>query len=136
MQARKLLALVCAAVSLAILPAAGGQAQTASFTFYGSGFGHGIGMSQWGAYGLAQKGWTHQQILTHYYTGTTVAQQTQPATIRVGLVDGVGSVHLAALKADVKLQTGSPGPNGTAVATIAAGQTDIVKAGPNGYVVT
>jgi SpoIID/LytB domain protein len=134
MQARKLFAVIFVAVSLVVLPASGGQAQTASsFTFYGAGFGHGIGMSQWGAYGLALKGWTHQQILTHYYTGTTVAQKQQPARIRVGLVDGVGSVHLAALKAPVQLQTGSPGPSGTVVATIPAGSSDLVKAGTAGY---
>lgn len=40
------------------------------FIFFGSGWGHGVGLSQWGAYGLAQDGWTHQQILTHFYSGT------------------------------------------------------------------
>jgi SpoIID/LytB domain protein len=36
----------------------------------GKGFGHGRGLSQWGAYGYAQKGWTSRQILDHYYGGT------------------------------------------------------------------
>ncbi|MCS5692151.1 SpoIID/LytB domain-containing protein [Cyanobium sp. FGCU-6] len=35
----------------------------------GRGFGHGVGMSQWGAYGLALKGQGHRQILSHYYPG-------------------------------------------------------------------
>jgi stage II sporulation protein D len=38
----------------------------------GSGFGHGVGMSQWGAYGLALRGSSHEQILRHYYRGTTL----------------------------------------------------------------
>ncbi len=40
-----------------------------SITFSGSGYGHGVGMCQCGAIGLAREGWTYDQILTHYYTG-------------------------------------------------------------------
>ncbi len=36
----------------------------------GAGFGHGIGMSQYGAYGLAQNGYDYTRILKHYYRGT------------------------------------------------------------------
>ncbi len=44
---------------------------TWTFTFYG--WGHGVGMSQWGAYGYAIKeGWNYQQILAHYYPGTVL----------------------------------------------------------------
>jgi stage II sporulation protein D len=35
----------------------------------GRGFGHGVGMSQWGAYGLALRGMGYGQILRHYYRG-------------------------------------------------------------------
>jgi stage II sporulation protein D len=35
----------------------------------GRGFGHGVGMSQWGAYGLALRGFGYEQILRHYYRG-------------------------------------------------------------------
>jgi stage II sporulation protein D len=38
----------------------------------GHGWGHGLGMSQWGAYGYAKHGWTYEQILAHYYSGTTL----------------------------------------------------------------
>jgi stage II sporulation protein D len=41
-------------------------------TFSGSGYGHGVGMCQCGAIGYARRGWTYNQILTHYYTGTEV----------------------------------------------------------------
>ena len=40
------------------------------WTVSGGGFGHGIGMSQYGAYGFAQKGRSHGEILAHYYRGT------------------------------------------------------------------
>jgi len=39
----------------------------------GRGFGHGIGMSQWGAHNLAQQGHSYQQILGHYYQGAQLA---------------------------------------------------------------
>ena len=39
----------------------------------GRGYGHGIGMSQWGAHNLAAQGKTYQQILSHYYQGATLA---------------------------------------------------------------
>jgi stage II sporulation protein D len=38
----------------------------------GHGWGHGLGMSQWGAYGYAKHGWTYDAILAHYYKGTTI----------------------------------------------------------------
>ncbi|WP_088893275.1 SpoIID/LytB domain-containing protein [Leptolyngbya ohadii] len=38
-----------------------------SFQISGSGFGHGVGMSQYGAYALALRGWNYQQIVSHYY---------------------------------------------------------------------
>lgn len=41
-----------------------------SITFYGSGFGHGVGMCQTGAIGMAQRGLTYADILKHYYPGT------------------------------------------------------------------
>lgn len=37
------------------------------FTFTSCGWGHGVGMSQWGAHYYAENGWTYDQILTHYY---------------------------------------------------------------------
>ncbi|MFZ5816274.1 MAG: SpoIID/LytB domain-containing protein [Bacillota bacterium] len=38
----------------------------------GGGNGHGVGMSQWGAHGLARQGKNYVQILTHFYSGTKV----------------------------------------------------------------
>ncbi len=72
-------ALVCvptAAADTAIAPRSG------SFTVRGSGFGHGWGMSQYGAYGAAVKGRTWKQILGFYYPGTTRSTLSQKS-IRV-----------------------------------------------------
>jgi stage II sporulation protein D len=41
----------------------------ASYTFTGRGWGHGVGMCQYGAYGLAKMGIKYDDILKHYYTG-------------------------------------------------------------------
>ena len=42
------------------------------FIFRGRGWGHGVGLSQWGALALAGEGWTAERILEHYYPGTHV----------------------------------------------------------------
>jgi stage II sporulation protein D len=40
--------------------------------FSGRGYGHGVGMSQWGAKGMAEQGYTAERILEYYYPGTTL----------------------------------------------------------------
>ena len=49
----------------------GGDGSTV-FTITGSGWGHNVGMSQWGAYAMAQQGYNYKDILTFYYTGIEV----------------------------------------------------------------
>ena len=44
------------------------------FTFSGEGWGHGVGMSQFGAKGMAEAGIGYSDILTHYYTGTKLTK--------------------------------------------------------------
>lgn len=43
-----------------------------SVTFTTRGYGHGVGMSQYGANGMANSGYTYEQILKHYYSGVTI----------------------------------------------------------------
>ena len=43
-----------------------------SFVFNGSGWGHGVGMSQWGAKGMAELGHSYTEILLHYYRGINI----------------------------------------------------------------
>ena len=45
------------------------------YTFYGKGWGHGTGMCQVGAYGMAFRGWTFDRILKHFYTGVEVGRR-------------------------------------------------------------
>lgn len=46
-----------------------------TFVFSGSGDGHGVGMSQWGAYGMALKGYNFQDILKYYYQGINIIKK-------------------------------------------------------------
>jgi stage II sporulation protein D len=48
----------------------------------GHGWGHGLGLSQWGAYGYAKHGWTFDRILARYYSGTTLGP-AKVSTVRV-----------------------------------------------------
>jgi SpoIID/LytB domain protein len=54
---------------LLLLAPFGASAVTGGATVTGSGFGHGVGMSQYGARSLAVKGWSSSRILQHYYEG-------------------------------------------------------------------
>jgi stage II sporulation protein D len=80
-----------------------------SFFVAGHGWGHGVGLAQYGAYGYALHGWTHDDIVAHYYPGTTfgeapvkrlrvllagaskrvVISSRSPFTVR----DGAGKIH-------------------------------------------
>lgn len=67
-----------------------------SFTFTGAGWGHGVGMSQWGARGFAANGWNHAQILTHYFQGTQVAPRAVNDDLKVLLGERTGTFTLVA----------------------------------------
>jgi SpoIID/LytB domain protein len=49
----------------------------------GAGNGHGVGMSQEGAQGYAEHGWTYTAILSHYYTGTALGEAAPATVVRV-----------------------------------------------------
>jgi stage II sporulation protein D len=57
----------------------------------GHGWGHGVGMSQWGAYGYALHGWNYKRILSHYYPGTKMSRTGEP-NVRVLLTRGANTV--------------------------------------------
>ncbi|HEY2602407.1 MAG TPA: SpoIID/LytB domain-containing protein [Thermoleophilaceae bacterium] len=79
------LALPFTLIALLALPQAAGAAVRQIIR--GAGFGHGIGMSQYGAYGYAQHGYSYQQILAHYYQGTNLSKAGS-ADVRVLLETG------------------------------------------------
>ncbi|TML72858.1 MAG: SpoIID/LytB domain-containing protein, partial [Actinobacteria bacterium] len=65
----------------------------ATFVITGHGWGHGVGMSQYGAYGFAQHGFTYQKILTHYFTGTQIGP-APVSKVRVLLASGQTKLKL------------------------------------------
>jgi len=58
----------------------------------GRGWGHGVGLVQWGAEGKADRGWSYRQILAAYYGGLRPRTYAEPAGIRVGIATGLRSV--------------------------------------------
>jgi stage II sporulation protein D len=74
----KLLAGMLATLALFAAPAA-----ASTLLIEGAGDGHGVGMSQDGALGYAQHGWTDAQILAHYYTETTLGPAPANSVIKV-----------------------------------------------------
>lgn len=69
---------LAAVLGLSLIPLAPGSVQAytevpAQFNVSGSGFGHGVGMSQYGAYGMAKNNFQPDQILKYYYQGTEVS---------------------------------------------------------------
>ena len=87
----RLASLTLAALALLATPAFAAKAR---FTIRGAGFGHGVGMSQYGAYGFAKQGRTYEQILAHYYTGTALGTTDPAATVRV-LIQSTGTASFS-----------------------------------------
>ncbi|MCW3034603.1 MAG: SpoIID/LytB domain protein [Solirubrobacterales bacterium] len=75
-----LVALACAIA--ATLPTAA-VAATSTLVIEGAGEGHGVGLSQDGALGYARHGASYQQILGHYYTGTTIGKAAGGTVVKV-----------------------------------------------------
>src|SRR5919108_2234166 len=75
-------------VALAVLACAPSAHAASRLVIRGAGFGHGIGMSQYGAYGLALQGVGYQAILARYYTGTQLGQVSAEPEVRVLLQGG------------------------------------------------
>jgi stage II sporulation protein D len=73
--------LIAAVVLLSLAPSA--QAAKTRLTITGAGYGHGIGMSQYGTYGFALHLKTYPEILGHYYTGTTLGQLSANPEVKV-----------------------------------------------------
>ena len=66
----------------------------ALFVVSGRGWGHGVGMSQYGAYGQANAGRTYDEILAHYYTGTAIGRAGRKV-VRILLAEGRPAVTVS-----------------------------------------
>ena len=96
---RALLVAISIALVVAVGSADGQQTPSAAygeavFVVSGRGWGHGVGMSQYGAYGQALAGRTYDQILAHYYTGTEIGK-TGRKEVRVLLAEGRRAVTIS-----------------------------------------
>src|SRR4051812_49730951 len=102
---RKQLLIVPAALRAAAAPASAAD----RLVIRGAGFGHGIGMSQYGAYGYAKHGFTYDKILGHYFSETALAQISPAPAVRVLLRTGSSAATFTgAAKAGTRtLQPGS-----------------------------
>jgi stage II sporulation protein D len=80
------IAVIGTSALLTTIPARADSAVSASsgnFTIRGAGWGHGWGMSQYGAYGAARKGLSWKQILAFYYPGTRLGKIPSGTKIKV-----------------------------------------------------
>lgn len=107
------------------------------FTFEGRGYGHGIGMSQYGAYGAALAGWSAKRIVGHYYRGTSLA--VLPATpVRVLLATSAPGLTLSSdgdwgvIVESSPLQVVRPLPVSVALRVVPLGPDAIIVRDPNG----
>lgn len=84
----KKIAIGTLALSMAttVIPSHNTAEAASNVTFKGKGFGHGIGMSQYGAKGMAEKKYKYDQILKFYYTGVSLTKKdTSKQNVRVAL---------------------------------------------------
>jgi stage II sporulation protein D len=110
-----------ASLSLALLAAAAlafapGAPAASRLVVKGHGFGHGIGMSQYGALGYAQHGTSYRDILGHYYEQTDVVPLADPPDVRVllqttrrAVVSGVVAAGTRKLNAKSSYSVGASG---------------------------
>lgn len=110
---------------LATMPDPPQLAVPASFTLTGAGWGHGVGMSQYGAYGMASDGATATEILAHYFSGTALGlAPSEDPVVRVQVRDAVGSVTVRNSGGPARIWVENAG-GATHVATVPNG-TDMV----------
>jgi SpoIID/LytB domain protein len=102
--------LIAVVISLAISPitllpnAANAETVPATFAFQGSGYGHGVGMSQIGARAKALAGESATAILQYYYTGTIVETVTDTQILRINVGNLLTSAKLRSDSKGAELQ--------------------------------
>ncbi len=89
-RARAPIAALLAIAALAAAPAASGA--QISWVVNGGGFGHGVGISSYGAYGYGLHGYGYRQILHHYFRGIQITTLTRAPLVRVLLANSPGDV--------------------------------------------
>jgi SpoIID/LytB domain protein len=87
-----LLSMLALAAGIPSAAASGLAGQT--LVIKGAGYGHGVGMSQEGALGYAEHGYTYQAILAHYYTGTALGRVSEQTKVTVMIGGKVRAIPL------------------------------------------
>src|SRR4051794_21019031 len=82
---------ILALTLLACLACVASASGASRFTIRGAGFGHGVGMSQYGAMGYAKQGADYRAILAHYYSGTALGATEPTHLVRVLLQSTSGA---------------------------------------------
>jgi stage II sporulation protein D len=90
------LLVLCAVAALMLLAAAASARASVNWVVRGHGFGHGVGVSQYGAYGYALHGKDYRFILGHYYQGTSISQIEGTRIVRVLLDISPGDIGFSA----------------------------------------
>jgi stage II sporulation protein D len=93
------------AISALALLSAGGAGAGTTFVVEGRGWGHGVGMSQYGAFGFARHGWRYERILAHYYRGTELGRRPN-RVVRVLVAEGQPRLRVGARASFRRLSRG------------------------------
>jgi SpoIID/LytB domain protein len=109
---------IAALVALFVLPGSAGAAPRVIIK--GGGWGHGIGMSQYGTYGRALRGDSAEQIIEHYYSGAQVSEREQDK-IRVGLLQSQSEIVIS----------GKPFGSGNGTIVFKLGDQKLAEGGQN-----
>ena len=126
---RRTIAAVLVVLVAAVTAVAPARAAT-DFTLTGHGYGHGIGMSQWGAYGYATHGWQYRAILQHYYRDTSLGTIAAGTMVRVLMDQGHGAYHVS-FSAAARFQDQTAGTS----QSLAAGSYTVVPGASPGFLV-
>lgn len=118
----------------AFVPVSAARAATGmptDLTIVGHGWGHGRGMGQYGALGYALNGWSYQQIVSHYYGGTTLGSTSvSTMTVHLSELDNASSINVAAPSGSQLVIDGKT--VSTPSATVTRSSTDHTVSATNG----
>jgi stage II sporulation protein D len=91
----RIAALAALVAALAAAPAPAAERGPAAWVVRGGGYGHGVGMSAYGAYGYGLHGYGYRQILHHYFSGVRITKLGRAPLVRVLLEVSSGDVSFS-----------------------------------------
>jgi SpoIID/LytB domain protein len=114
---------------LSALVSAASASSATLFVVKGKGWGHGVGLSQWGAYGLARgyavdHPYTWQEIIGHYFHNTTIGNDSGPVSVRLA-----ASSNSVTIGPAFKVEAGSRSVQHASASTVTRTSTGRIKVG-------